>query len=485
MSKKRRVSLALIAAAALSVGAFPVYAEEEYPLLLPDIPVHDPYVVANEEEQMYYLYTSGRIMVNENEEDVGVLVYKSKDLIHWQAPDLDGDTENGITNNLVYTVTSNDENPEYWNDGSAPWAPEVHEYNGKYYLFTTLANQEEVLEKMRADRQAYGTEHRWQDTYYRASIIAESDSPTGPFKDLSPSAPVTPRDLMTLDGTLYVDPDGQPWLVYAHEWLQKIDGTIEAIPLTEDLKAASGEPIYLFKGSDAPWYSDTFYGAPLARGDANYQTAEEDTLGLVNSEQLPPYVTDGPCLYETENGSLVMLWTSYRMHNQEYVETQAISRTGSIYGPWEQLEPLVGDNKGHGMVFDTFDGTKLMIMHNNMNSIIPDVGVRAEIYEVELTNDGFRVIAHRGDLDGTEQKDVSDKTAPVLYLPSTRVVKAEGESVAVHFEAMAKDNVDGWIQVQYSKEPDTEFSKGITEVVVTATDAAGNTEEGSFNVVVE
>lgn len=483
--KKRVIAMATAVAMVLAMGSLPSYAEEEYPLTLPDIPVHDPYVVANEEDQTYYLYTAGRIELDEENTDAGVLVYKSKDLIHWQAPDLDGDEENGITYNMVYRVISNEEDPEYWNDGSSPWAPEVHEYNGKYYLFTTLANQEEVLEEMRADRQAYGTEHRWQNTYYRATIIAESDSPSGPFTDLSPDAPVTPRDLMTLDGTLYVDPDGTPWMVYAHEWLQKIDGTMEAIPLTEDLTEAAGDPIYLFKASDAPWYSDPFYGAPLARGDANYQTAEEDTLGLVNTEQLPPYVTDGPCLYETENGSLVMLWTSYRMHNQEYVETQAISRTGSIYGPWEQLEPLVGGNKGHGMVFDTFDGTKLMIMHNNMNSIIPDIGIHAEIYEVELTDDGFRVVAHRADLDGTEQQDVSDTTEPVLYLPSTRVVEAEGDSAVVHFEAMAKDNVDGWIDVSYSQEPDTEFPKGTTEVTVTAEDTAGNVATGTFKVIVE
>lgn len=41
-------------------------------------------------------------------------------------------------------------------------------------------------------------------------------------------APITPRDFMTLDGTLYVDRAGAPWMVYAHEWIQKVDGTMEA-----------------------------------------------------------------------------------------------------------------------------------------------------------------------------------------------------------------------------------------------------------------
>ena len=66
--------------------------------------------------------------------------------------------------------------------------------------------------------------------------------------------------------------DGKPWMVYAHEWIQKIDGTMEAIPLTNDLTAAAGDPIYLFKASDAPWY---------------------DTESTPNTDQMPPYVTDG------------------------------------------------------------------------------------------------------------------------------------------------------------------------------------------------
>ena len=35
---------------------------------------------------------------------------------------------------------------------------------------------------------------------------------------------------MTLDGTLYVE-NGLPYMVYAHEWIQILDGTMEAVPL--------------------------------------------------------------------------------------------------------------------------------------------------------------------------------------------------------------------------------------------------------------
>ena len=60
-----------------------------------------------------------------------------------------------------------------------------------------------------------------------------------------------PREFMTLDGTLYLDESGQAWMVYAHEWVQLLDGTIEAIQLDAGLVRSVGNPIHLFRGSEA------------------------------------------------------------------------------------------------------------------------------------------------------------------------------------------------------------------------------------------
>ena len=35
---------------------------------------------------------------------------------------------------------------------------------------------------------------------------------------------VTPDGWQSLDGTLYVDRSGKPWMVFCHEWLQVGDG---------------------------------------------------------------------------------------------------------------------------------------------------------------------------------------------------------------------------------------------------------------------
>jgi beta-xylosidase len=175
---------------------------------------------------------------------------------------------------------------------------------------------------------------------------------------------------MTLDGTLYVDRAGKPWMVYAHEWIQKIDGTMEAVPLKDDLSAASGAPIYLFKASDAPWLNEQGTGS----------TKENH------------YVTDGPELFRTKDGHLLMLWSSYDKGG--YVQTIARSKSGEIKGPWEQLPPLVRGDSGHGMLFRTFDGQLMMVLHR------PFRRAYAKLYEMSDEGDHVRVVRERTDLDG-------------------------------------------------------------------------------------
>ena len=312
-------------------------------LRLSDFNVHDPWILAHAPTKTYYLYTSnnGRITgVNRP----GTIAYRSKDLLNWEGP------------LVVFTL------PEgTWAANQPAWAPEVHEYKGRFYLFTTLHNPEKVIASPPAV---------WRTTHMRGTVTAVSNSPEGPFTLLKTDGPVPPADFMTLDGTFYVDRSGRPWMVYAHEWIQKIDGTMEAVPLKEDLSAASGAPIYLFKGSDAPWLNE--------QGTAS---AKENH-----------YVTDGPELFRTKDGHLLMLWSSY--DNGGYVQTVARSKSGELKGPWEQLSPLVRGDSGHGMLFHTFDGQLMMVLHR------PFRRAHAKVYEMRDEGDHLRVLRERSDLDG-------------------------------------------------------------------------------------
>lgn len=318
-------------------------------MLLPQMPLHDPYILAYAPTKTYYLYTSNVASLT-GEHRVGTMVYTSKDLKHWTRP------------KVVFSV------PEgFWAEQGG-WAPEVHAYHGKFYLFTTLHNDKKPLP------QPLPVGH---ETYMRGTIIAVADSPDGPFTAVKNDGPVPPADFMTLDGTLYIDRTGNPWMVYAHEWLQVTDGTMEAVPLKADLSAASGPPISLFKASDAPWINQQ----------------------AVPTTSASRYVTDGPELYRTKDGHLLMLWSSYehlsdKTPGSHYVQTVARSESGELKGPWIQLPPLVRRDSGHGMLFHTFDGELMMVLHR------PFKAARGKLYEMQDQGDHLEVVRERTDLDG-------------------------------------------------------------------------------------
>ena len=337
---------------------------ETEPLRLPDMPLHDPFVVADAETRTYHLYTSNEPSVS-GVEGVGTMVYRSRDLRDWARP---------------VVVFRTDEQDGIWaRDGG--WAPEVHAWGGRYYLFTTLHDEDRVLPVPPAGR--WGTPFQLPN-HARGTITAVSDSLLGPFTVVDPSGPTPPARLMTLDGTLHVDPAGQPWMVYAHEWLQTVDGTMEAVRLAPDLTATVGEPVFLFKGSDAFWLG------------------EQIPAGVPH--QLAPYVTDGPQLHRTPDGALLMLWSTYEKNTAGadgtvsggYVQTYAVSKSGELTGPWEQRRPLVRDDSGHGMLFWTFDGRLMMILHR------PFENARGKLYEMQVEGDELRVLRQCTDLDGDD-----------------------------------------------------------------------------------
>jgi len=109
-----------------------------------------------------------------------------------------------------------------------------------------------------------------------------------------------------LDGTLYVE-DDRPWMVFCHEWVQIDDGTMNAVRLSEDLAKPLGEPILLFRASEAPWCR------PIRPGK---------------------YVTDGPCFHRLENGRLVMLWSSFCMSSPSGASSVRLGPIGEASSFW-------------------------------------------------------------------------------------------------------------------------------------------------------
>jgi arabinan endo-1,5-alpha-L-arabinosidase len=264
---------------------------------LSDIHIRDPFVLPVPSEQLYYLYgTMGEYAWTNSA--LGFDCYTSTDLQVWEGPC------------PVFRPPA-----DFWADRNF-WAPEVHAYRGQYFMFASF----------KAEGICRGTQ------------ILVAESPRGPFRPVS-AGPVTPPDWECLDGTLFVTAEGNPWIVFCHEWVQVGDGEICALPLSEDLVSAAGEPVLLFRASQVPWAQQ------------------------IDSKGRKGYVTDGPWLQRLPGGELLMLWSSFSAEG--YTIGVARSTSGQVPGPWLQdTRPLYSRDGGHCMTFRDFEGNPWLSFHH-------------------------------------------------------------------------------------------------------------------------
>lgn len=262
-----------------------------------EINIRDPFVLV--EDGKYYMYGTRGYECWDGAKPTGLDVYVSTDLEDWEGP------------SVCFTPPEN-----FWADRNF-WAPEVHKYQGSYYMFVSFKNAEKC----------------------RGTQILKAESPMGPFLPHS-DGPVTPSDWECLDGTLYVDEEGTPYMIFCHEWVQVKDGEMCVVKLAADLKTAIGEPGLLFHASDPAWVDKT-------------------------QDQ---FVTDGPFIYRTENGSPVMIWSSFCCGG--YCEALAYSESGTVMGPWVHDDRLLFEkNGGHGMIFADLNGQIKLVLHQPNNAL--------------------------------------------------------------------------------------------------------------------
>lgn len=300
--------------------------------------MRDVCILFDEKTKTYYAVSSGRGPAKEGFRNSAVRAFTSKDLVNWEGPHIIFQTPRDLWGTMNITGI---------------WAPEMHFYKGKYYLFVTFDTDEKFPEQWR----------NWRPRVKRASQILVGDSPLGPFAAFQNHSTL-PVDMMTLDGTLWVE-DGVPYMVFAHEWVQIKDGTIEMVRLKDDLSETAGEPVRLFHGSDAPWAK--------------------------RNEEYGCYVTDGPYLYRSKSGKLFMAWSSFS--EGDYTVGLAISSTGKLAGPWkQQAEPIFATDGGHPMIFKRADGQLMMVLHSPNK--VPNE--RARLFEIEDTGDTLKIKAPFG-----------------------------------------------------------------------------------------
>ena len=60
------------------------------------------------------------------------------------------------------------------------------------------------------------------------------------------------------------------------------------------------------------------------------------------------------------------------------------SESGKIAGPWvQEPEPFLGNNSGHGMLFRTFEGKLLYVVHHEEGN----TGRKPQFWEVDDSGD--------------------------------------------------------------------------------------------------
>ncbi len=256
-----------------------------------DFRIRDPFILTDFDNGCYYMYGTTDLAPNSLGAHNTFSVFKTTDLENFTEPKVifDGDE------------------CDFWADRDF-WAAEVHKYKGKYYL----------LGSVKAEGKC------------RTTQIFVCDTPDGKFVPVS--GVVTPEGWECLDGTLIVE-DGVPYMVFCHEWVQVGDGEIWALPLTDDLSAPAGEPVFLFRASDNPEVG-------------NYVSKNK--------------VTDGPFFYR-EGGELVMIWSSYA--NGRYMVLEAKSETGSVKGPYRHFGARYDFDGGHAMIFESLDKKRMISLH--------------------------------------------------------------------------------------------------------------------------
>ena len=283
---------------------------QEYNIPQESIRVRDPFITVDRTQGLYYLITAGR-----SEDAVALKAYESRDLEMWREVGYVYLGENGWIKGVKAGV-------DHW------WAPDTYYYKGHYYTIVTLTNQKEgrvnFCTLLRGGRKPTD---KYRDTWVEGKPIS-----------------LTPYGQQCLDGSLFIDSDGQPWLVYSLEWngaeVQNEIGETWAVRLRKNLKGTLGDPIRLFTAADSKW-----------------NKRQEDRK----------LVVDAPFLWRDERtGQLFCYWSSFV--NGVYAVGRAVSATGNVAGPWVHDEQPFYMNGGHQMLFRDLQGRLRMSLHEDNNN---------------------------------------------------------------------------------------------------------------------
>jgi len=255
-----------------------------------DVRTADPQVLY--ENGVYYMYgTTG---------GGGYKAFSSIDLVNWQ------------DRGYVFRSNSTTNN---WGQNRF-WAPEVIKYNGKYYLIYSAGGAPNDVMRI---------------------CIARADSPLGNFTNIA--APLFDDGKAYIDGHVFIDTNGQPYLYCSQDMSVPADGTstIVVAPLNSTLTALSG-PITHCIGPSQTWeYAGNRWNeAPFVIKHENYY-----------------YMLYSGNVYSSSNYSIgYATATSPLGPWTKYGSNPIVKKSGNVSGP------------GHCSVTQSPDGQQLWLVYH-------------------------------------------------------------------------------------------------------------------------
>ncbi|TYR37865.1 family 43 glycosylhydrolase [Sphingobacterium phlebotomi] len=320
-----------------------------------DVAFGDPFIVYDDESDMYYMYGTGGVKN-------GFMAYSSKDLKTWEK------------RGQVYSS----EQEKAWGTKDF-WAPEVYKRNGKYYMFYSAHwknNPNNELENYKIG-------------------VAVSDSPVGPFIDMT-GEPLFDPGYPIIDANVYFAEDGKLYLYYSRccykhaveseiaDWARekKMFNEIEeswiyGVELAADFSSVIGEPALLLR-------------PPVSMSD---QQAEWESRSVTSGEVNRRW-TEGSYLFK-HNDTYYMMYSANFFGGQHYAVGYATA--SSPLGPFEKSEtnPILQKNTesggivsgtGHNSLLKDREGKLWCVYHGRTNKTGDDRLVFLD--ELQLTENG-------------------------------------------------------------------------------------------------
>ncbi len=253
-----------------------------------DIRIRDPYVYV-ENEQYYLLGTTP---------GSDLTLYMSRDLIDYKR--IGCMVDDGVL--AGYTDI---------------WAPELHSYNGKYYLIVSV----------------------YREDLGRGSMILVSNAIDQKFFPLTGKY-ITPAGWGCLDASLFIW-KGKPYLFFSNEWLPAPirgdgDGSLFVAELAWDLTTIVGDPHFIISGKYCG------FSKQVHSADGKYHG----------------YVAEGPYAIE-ENGRIALYWSTFT--EEGYCIVRSVAE--DIFDNYVFDRFVYLKDGGHCMVFTDLTNTKRLVFH--------------------------------------------------------------------------------------------------------------------------